>query len=458
MRDAAEFARLRRVTPAEAVAYLQGKGIMATTTNWQDFWHEEHAQAFTISRLTRLDILQSLYDGLVKSAQGDLSRRDWHTNAKELLQQTGWWGKNAITDTDTGEQVFTTFNPSRLQLIYDINIGQAAAAGQWQRLQAAKRTHPYARYITKRDERVREAHRHWDNLVLPVDHPFWQTHWPPNGFRCRCRVVGVSQREYDRGYIEHRAPYSYIPDPDNPGKKKAVIPPVDRMPMKKEAPDEVLRRYTNPRTGEITKLPVGIDPGFAYNAGVARQQALAGLVRDKIVATEASLGAAFWAEASGVLEPMLETQWRETAQQAVRSGRAAGSTHLLGVIDQTTQHALGERGITLASAAILIRDRELLHALRNVKNERGAALPSFVWENLPRLLKSAAIYLDKKDNALMYVIELPERAGKVVVRMNYAEKGRLGGERVNIVANFVRTGGVVDKDNPLEARYERLKK
>ena len=265
MSDAAEFARLRRVTPAEAVDSLKARGNLQVSTNWQDLWHEEHAQAFTVSRLTRLDILQSLHEALVKSAQGDLSRRDWNKDAKALLQQTGWWGKNAVTDTATGEQVSTIFNPSRLQLIYDINLGQAAAAGQWERLQAAKRTHPYARYITKRDERVREAHRRWDNLVLPVDHPFWQAHWPPNGWRCRCRAIGVSQREYDRGVTPTGAP------------------------MKKEAPEEVLRKYTNPRTGEITDLPVGIDPGFAYNAGVARQQALFSLAADKLQAASPSL-------------------------------------------------------------------------------------------------------------------------------------------------------------------------
>ena len=134
MSDAAEFARLRRVTPAEAVDSLKARGNLQVSTNWQDLWHEEHAQAFTVSRLTRLDILQSLHEALVKSAQGDLSRRDWNKDAKALLQQTGWWGKNAVTDTATGEQVSTTFNPSRLQLIYDINLGQAAAAGQAQRL------------------------------------------------------------------------------------------------------------------------------------------------------------------------------------------------------------------------------------------------------------------------------------------------------------------------------------
>lgn len=439
MSDAAEFARLRRVTPAEAVAALKARGDLQISTNWQDFWHEDHAHAFTVSRLTRLDILQSFHDGLMQSVQGDLSRRDWHKNAKTLLQQTGWWGKNAVTDTATGEQVSTTFNPSRLQLIYDINLGQAAAAGQWERLQAAKRTHPYARYITKRDERVREAHRRWDNLVLPVDHPFWQAHWPPNGWRCRCRAIGVSQREYDRGLTPTGAP------------------------MKKDAPEEVLRKYTNPRTGEITDLPVGIDPGFAYNAGVAhgektaRQTALMALMKDKLVAADAPLGAAFWQEAKGDLAKPLQDQWRNTVIQVVSSGKPVGSTHLVAVIDQETQEALRQRGVELSSAAVLINDHELKHAIRDPKATRSATLPVSVWEDLPRLLDKAAIYFDSQKRNLVYVIDLSENAGKVAVYMNYAEKGRLAGTRIKMTANFVRTGGLIEKYNAQEPHFEKLK-
>ena len=37
-------------------------------------------------------------------------------------------------------------------------------------------------------------------MTLPVSDPWWQTHRPPNGYRCRCRVVSVTQRDYDRGY------------------------------------------------------------------------------------------------------------------------------------------------------------------------------------------------------------------------------------------------------------------
>lgn len=114
------------------------------------------------------------------------------------------------------------------------------------------------RYITKRDERVRASHAAWDNLTLPVDDPFWQTHWPPNGWRCRCRVNNMTQRDYDAGKTPTGAA------------------------LNKTAPAVVMRDYVNPRTGEISQVPNGIDPGFAYNPGMARQKALQDVVDGKL--------------------------------------------------------------------------------------------------------------------------------------------------------------------------------
>lgn len=243
------FAALRKLSPAGAVAYLQQRGQLTKTFSWQDLWQDEHAQQFTVSRLARLDLVQSLRDQIVKSVGGDLSRRDFMRNGEELLTRSGWWGKRTVKDEATGEDVTTTFDPARLKLIYDVNTRMAYAAGQWERLERTRKTHPYLRYITKRDERVRAAHRAWDNVTLPVDHEFWQTHYPPNGWRCRCRVVAVSQREYDRGQTPAGGP------------------------LVKTAPEVQTREWVNRRSGVIEQVPVGIDPGFGFNVGAASARA-----------------------------------------------------------------------------------------------------------------------------------------------------------------------------------------
>ena len=49
-------------------------------------------------------------------------------------------------------------------------------------------------YDAVNDSRTRPQHLEWDGLVLPVDHPFWKTHAPPNGWGCRCmRQGGISR-------------------------------------------------------------------------------------------------------------------------------------------------------------------------------------------------------------------------------------------------------------------------
>lgn len=46
-------------------------------------------------------------------------------------------------------------------------------------------------------------------MVLRYDDPWWQTHFPPNGFGCRCRVTAVRADQYkgepapDNGTYEH---------------------------------------------------------------------------------------------------------------------------------------------------------------------------------------------------------------------------------------------------------------
>ena len=155
----------------------------------QKIWAEEHALAFTVAGMARDDILAALRDGLTEVIAGKLSREEWLEGARARLIKAGYW-------REEGEKGGIT--PSRLQLIFDTNTANAYHGGRWQRLEERRETHPYLMYLTKRDHRVRPEHRAWEGLILPIDHPFWQTHFPPNGFRCRCAVLGVTQAEYDQ--------------------------------------------------------------------------------------------------------------------------------------------------------------------------------------------------------------------------------------------------------------------
>ncbi len=89
-----------------------------------------------------------------------------------------------------------------------------------------------------RDARTRPQHLAWHGTVLPVDHPWWQTHYPPNGWRCRCIVQQLSEQDLER--------YDYKVSP---------------------GPEVKTRPWTNKRTGEALRVPRGIDPGFGHNVG-----------------------------------------------------------------------------------------------------------------------------------------------------------------------------------------------
>lgn len=271
---AQEFAHLYALPPEEMLAYLANRTGITPTFDWRDVWEAEHAQQFTISRLARADLLAAIQEGITAVVGGDLSRRDWMKSAQQVLADAGWWGEKQVVDPATGGVVSTRFNPPRLKLILDTNAQVAYSAGQWARINDAKATHPYVRYITRGDERVRASHAQWNGVTLPVDDPFWNTHWPPNGWRCRCRVQSMTRREYARRVDE--------------GSITTTAPPADS------------REWINPRTGAVLQVPAGIDPGWAYNPGQAGARAaeLQALAARKLAALPPAIATA--AGAAGI--------------------------------------------------------------------------------------------------------------------------------------------------------------
>ena len=356
MSAASDFARLGQLPVAAAIQYMRTRADLTVTHNWQDLWEDEHARQFTVSRLARLDLLQALHDGITRSVAGDLNRKDWMQSAERLLANAGWWGEKQVLDPSTGERVKTVFDPARLALIFDVNTRQAYAAGQWQRLQAAKHTHPWLRYVTRDDGRVRPQHQAWHNVTLPVDDAFWQTHFPPNGWRCRCRVAPVSRKTYEQG----KAP--------------------DGQPLKKQPPPQALIEHVNKRTGVITHTPFGIDPGFAYNSGEAASKALQDLMQTRLKMAKKELANA--ARQAGMTPPDIarevpgQDNWQSLGLPDLRQMRPRGETPQMLKAGESLGEAVsilrGALGVPIGAARevhtpvgkVVILDELLVHVVQ----------------------------------------------------------------------------------------------
>ncbi|MCB5204244.1 hypothetical protein LH464_17395 [Neorhizobium sp. T786] len=242
--------------PPEVTGYFDGKSN-APAFSWLDVWSEEHAYKFTVAKATELDVLTSFRSTISQAIAEGKGFDNWKPMIEKQLSKLGWWGPRMVSDP-TGEQPDRMVNfasDRRLKTIFWSNANSARSAGQWERVQRSKKALPYILYVRTTSGDPRPEHLGWVGIILPVDHPFWQTHWPPNGWLCKCQVRQISGRE---------AQQLLGREPEDGG-----------ILYRDSAPDlgpDIQHR--NRRTGEVTMVPPGIDPGWHTNPGLSRASTL----------------------------------------------------------------------------------------------------------------------------------------------------------------------------------------
>jgi uncharacterized protein with gpF-like domain len=147
----------------------------------------------------QLDILRDIRESVDKALAEGTPFEIFRKSLEPLLMQKGWWGRAEMQDLLTGETVNVQLGSTRrLKTIYDTNLRTAHSEGQWQRIQRNKEAFPYLKYNANNSEHPRLEHSAWDGLVLPVDHPFWQTHYPVKAWRCKCGVTALNGSMLER--------------------------------------------------------------------------------------------------------------------------------------------------------------------------------------------------------------------------------------------------------------------
>lgn len=232
--------------PQEALDYFRAKGLQPSF-DYRDVWNEEHAHAYTVAKATSLDLLTMIRKETDRALAEGRTFQQFQADLRPQLQKAGWWGQKSMVDPVTGATVDAQLgSPRRLKIIYQTNLRTARAAGLWARAQRTKRALPFFVYELGPSEVHRTDHVALKGLTLPVDDPFWDTHFPPNGWGCKCWLRQVTKREADA-----------------------------KPPELRQRPEIQLVEYVNPRTGKTIQAPIDVDPNFAHNPGKERDRILA---------------------------------------------------------------------------------------------------------------------------------------------------------------------------------------
>lgn len=224
-----------------AIRALAKRGAtLLESWDWRDVGAEVHKGAFTVAKSAGFDILSDIATSLTESLKKGDPGQSWRQQIRPILEQKGWWGRKELPDPQTGEIRSVQLGSNRrLSIIFDANMRVSHAQGRWERTERLADRLPYLRYVAVLDERTRQLHRQWHGTILRWDDPWWDTHYPPNGWRCRCTVMQLGVADLKRyGWTAASA-----------------------------APRGVDRMWTNHRTGETQFVPFGIDPGWGHNPG-----------------------------------------------------------------------------------------------------------------------------------------------------------------------------------------------
>ncbi|PJJ95879.1 hypothetical protein CO615_11000, partial [Lysobacteraceae bacterium NML75-0749] len=175
---------------------------------------------------------------------------------------------------------------------------------------------------------------------IPTRDPWWDTHYPPNGWMCRCTVTGVSEARL-------RAMRGADAQPDEP-------PPTD---------------------------PKDPPPEWAYHVGKAsRSMAAAERFGQKVMQLPPAWRKAVLDDAQGRIVEWFKPSWTAQVNRSwaqIEAGRtlAVGESSPIGIFSEGTVLAIEKTGgILPKSATINMSDRQIIHALRDAKDKRELVL------------------------------------------------------------------------------------
>lgn len=167
--------------PQQIAAFRIRLQELKATAEWTDVWQEANEKAFMVAGAQKVELLADFAAALDKAQTKGTTFDEFKRDFQKAVATNDWHGW-------TGEQT-EKGRAWRARVIYKTNLSTSYASGRFAQLKKANFKFWVYRHGASREPR--KEHLGWDGLILPSDHPFWQTHYPPNGWGCSCYVVGA---------------------------------------------------------------------------------------------------------------------------------------------------------------------------------------------------------------------------------------------------------------------------
>ena len=243
----------------EAIAFYQQK-LSLPTEVWEQIIEESQDWAFTIAGVEKANVLQSVYDLILKVLQG-------RSNTVTTFEQFSDRFNEIMEAGGYGEQKHW-----RSKLVYKQNIKTAYNAGRYrsQTDSEAIKRRPYLQYIHGHPIDPRPHHKALHLKIWRADDPIWNFIYPQNGFNCSCQVVSLSERDMKREGLKVSPPIA-----DRVTLRDRLTGRTKSVPAIRIRSSEFgIRNYPPPGSiisGDEILVPVA-EPGFNYAPGKSQPE------------------------------------------------------------------------------------------------------------------------------------------------------------------------------------------
>jgi SPP1 gp7 family putative phage head morphogenesis protein len=218
--------------PEEAIAWFR-KRVPITKEDWFELTQLLQERSFTLAGIAQLDFIAEIQEAIERSLRKGESLEQF--KRKVTAKLTREWG----TANEPHEGI-----PTRIETIFRNASQRAYQAGRREQLQEGDtlQDRPYLKFEPILDTRTTvDICRPLSGVVLPADHPFWRSHWPPLHHRCRSAVRSLTEKQAKRAGISTKAPTT------KPDEGFGSVDPLDWKPDLKGYPKDLVNVYKRGR-------------------------------------------------------------------------------------------------------------------------------------------------------------------------------------------------------------------